>query len=105
MHVAVGSKWCNSDERRGGMGRFCLLVSPPEVSGYPHVCNRTRGDGRGGFSDECVHSGENTRYRIRLCRRAQSLCSDGASKVGFEILKYRDRVMVELTCIVSFFKA
>ena len=33
------------------------------------------------------------------------LAKDGESKVGFEILKYRDRVMIELTCIVSFFKA
>ena len=51
------------------MGRLCLPLSPPEVSGYRGVGRRIRADGTNGFSDEFMHSGGNTRSLIRLCRR------------------------------------
>ena len=67
------------------MGRLCLPLSPPEVSGYRGVGRRIRADGTDGFSDEFIHSGGNTRSSIRLCRRAlcRVLAEGGGLKLGF----------------------
>ena len=78
------------------MGCLYLLLSPPEVSGYPGVGRQIRVDGTDGFSDEFMHSGGNTRSSIRLCRRAlcRVLAKDGGLKLGFgdENLKFNHMV-------------
>ena len=78
------------------MGRLCLLLSPPEVSGYQGVGRRIRADGTNGFSDEFMHSGGNTRSLIRLCRRVlcRALAKGGGLKLGFgdENLKFNHMV-------------
>ena len=67
------------------MGRLCLLLSPPDVSGYRGVGRRIRADGTDGFNDDLMHSGGNTRSLIgyviaRLCR---VLAEGGGLKLGF----------------------
>ena len=56
------------------MGRLCLSLSSPKVSGYRGVGRRIRADGTDGFNDEFMHSGGNTRSLIGLCRRAPASC-------------------------------
>ena len=56
------------------MGRFCLVLSPPEVSDYRGVGRQIRADCTDGFIDEFMHSGGNTRSLIKLCGRAVVSC-------------------------------
>jgi hypothetical protein len=54
-------------------------------SDFRGVMSQTRGDGRRGFIDEYVHSDENTRSLIRICRRVHGrvLAGGGGSKLDF----------------------
>ena len=49
------------------MGHLYLPLSSPEVSEYRGVGRRIRADGIGGFNDDFMHFGGNTRSQIGLC--------------------------------------